>query len=65
MAIYEVAGEYVISSHHVWLPGVYETRKAANYAFRFSDEELQKLQDSISPKAITFEMLQELRQNRS
>ena len=65
MAIYEVDGGYVISSHQVWLPGHYEDKKTANYAFRFSDEELKKLQDSVNPGGtITFKMLQELRRDK-
>jgi hypothetical protein len=53
---------YCISSFRCWRPGVYKTRKAAKYAFRFPDEKLTCLQDSISPSEITFEMLQILRQ---
>ncbi len=52
---------YVISSHHAWLPGAYESERAARYAFRFSHEQLQKLQDSVNPGGIiTLEMLKKL-----
>jgi hypothetical protein len=38
---------YVISSRGMWLPGVYETERAARYAFRFPDEVLQDLSERI------------------
>jgi len=38
---------YVISSHHKWLPGIYDSERAANYAFRFPIEILQNLTDKI------------------
>jgi hypothetical protein len=60
--IHKVDDGYVISSHQVWLPGSYADERAAKYAFRFPDEELQKLQNEIAPERITFEMLQNLRQ---
>lgn len=31
-----------------WMPGVYDSERAARYAFEFSDEDLQALQDSIN-----------------
>lgn len=34
---------YVISSAGTWLPGVYDSVKSARYAFRFTDEDLEKL----------------------
>ena len=34
MAIYEVDGAYVCSAYQCYLPGSYQTRKAANLAFR-------------------------------
>jgi hypothetical protein len=50
--------EYVISSYQVWRPGCYDTRKTANYAFRFTDEVLSELQESVNPGGtITYEML--------
>ena len=45
--IYPVENGYVISSHHVWLPGVYDTEKAARYAFRFPNETLEALSNRI------------------
>ena len=63
MAIYPVEDPdktvYVISSRQLYLPGVYASRRAANYAFRFSNSELQKLADE--GEIITFQMLQTLR----
>lgn len=62
--IYPVDSGFVISSQSVWMPGVYANRRAANYAFRFSDDELQALQDRENAAnggnggVITFEMLQ-------
>ena len=56
-------GTVVISSRHVWLPGVYADTKAARYAFRFADDDLQRLQDSLNPGGvITFDHLKSLRQ---
>lgn len=61
--IQEVDGMFVISSHRVWLPGVYDSRRAARYAFRFKDSDLDALQQSVNPNGvITFEMLRQLRQ---
>ena len=37
-------GTFVISSRHQWLPGRYESKRAANYAFRFTDSVLWELQ---------------------
>ena len=66
MAIYKLdGGGYVISSHRVWRPGVYESERAARYAFRFSDDELKSLQNEanensdISERRITLERLQQ------
>lgn len=62
---------FVISSHGVWLPGCYDSERAAKYAFGFSDEDLRKLQDNVNAKehdivkrVISFEMLQELARDR-
>jgi hypothetical protein len=35
MAIHEVTGGFVITADRIWLPGCYESRAAAHYAFRF------------------------------
>ena len=39
--IHKVEDHYVISSRQVWLPGAYDTERAAKYAFRFPDEILR------------------------
>ena len=57
MAIHKVDDGYVISAYRIWRPGLYDTERAANYAFRFKDEELADLQASIGIDAITFDML--------
>ena len=62
--IYEVNDVFVISSQQQWIVGAYESRRAANYAFRFPEEVLSKLQDSVNPGGvITFEMLQKARKD--
>ncbi len=54
-----------ISSYGVWICGLYENKKTANYAFRFSPQELSELKEKVfSDKTninsvITFEMLQQ------
>ena len=60
MAIHKTDyGDYVIASYRVWRPGVYDTERAAKYAFRFSDEVLERLQDEVGREnKITFEILQ-------
>jgi hypothetical protein len=68
--IYEVknertgATEYVISSHHSWLEGVYASRRAANYAFRFTDDEISEIWKRHCPDALTFEQLREFRKEK-
>lgn len=65
MAVHKVEGAYVISSRHCWLPGCYESERAAKYAFRFPDEVLRTLQESVNPGGvITFAMLQDAKKNR-
>lgn len=62
MAVYKVEEVYVISSHEVWLPGCYESERAAKYAFRFSYEDLYNLQESVNPNGIiTYQMLVDFR----
>lgn len=64
MTINKIMNGYVISSRGCWLPGVYDSERAAKYAFRFPAEALQKLQDSVNPGGvITFAMLQEAARN--
>lgn len=65
-------GSYVVSSHRVWVPGIYDTERTARYALRFNDWDLQLLQDKINAgetdwrkRVITFEMLQELRRAKT
>lgn len=41
--IYEVEDGYVISSGGTWLPGKYESKKAARLAFRLTDKQLNDL----------------------
>ncbi len=36
---------FSISSCQVWRPGIYDSERAARYAFRFRDADLQALQD--------------------
>lgn len=71
MAVYKVVLDekelYTISSGHAWLPGVYESRRAALYAFRFANETLQRLQDAANAgggRVITFADLQSAREAR-
>lgn len=73
MAIHKVwnkkkmKNEFAISAYQAWCPGVYETESAANYAFRFDDDDLSALQDRKDREAggtggvITTEDLRELR----
>jgi hypothetical protein len=61
MAIHPVDGGFVISSGHTWLPGLYESERAARYAFKFPDETLSSLRNSKNVKegaTITFNDLQ-------
>lgn len=50
MAIHKVAEGFVISSGGVWLPGCYEDERTAKYAFRFTDDVLQRLQDDANAR---------------
>ncbi len=60
--IHKVSNHFVISSYELWKPGTYDSERTAKYAFRFKDEDLTNLQNSLEVgEAITFEMLQELR----
>lgn len=56
-------GTYVISSNQVWIPGCFEDERTAKYAFKFTDSQLQKLQDEKNKTThiITFTDLQKLR----
>jgi len=56
-------GTFVCSSRGTWVVGVYESKRAANYAFRFSDSDLYTIQEqkNKTTKVITFRDLQEFR----
>ena len=64
MPIYYIKdkGEWVASSKGSWIPGVYASERAAKYAYRFPNEQLQELTDKLK-RPITFEDLQSLRKN--
>lgn len=63
--IYPVEGGFVISSRGMWLPGVYADERAARYAFRFSNEELDRINASrgvgVDYRPITVECLHQWR----
>lgn len=58
---------FSISSRGIWLPGAYDTERAANYAFRFKDAQLTTLRDRIcnsgERRAITWEDLKVYRRS--
>jgi len=56
-------GTYVASSSQVWIPGCFEDERTAKYAFKFTDEQLQNLQNEKNKTThiITFTDLQKLR----
>jgi hypothetical protein len=65
--IYAVGDRYVISSRGVWLPGAYDSKRAARYAFRFSISELadtSRRVNVISGRSITFDDLHERQATR-
>lgn len=68
--IHYVNGHYLISAYEVWVPGAYESERAARYAFRFTNEELTAAQAAANARAggvggvITFEQLRETRRRR-
>lgn len=57
-------GTFVASSKSGWIPGCFDSERAARYAFRFTNEQLQQLQDekNKTSSVITFKDLQELKQ---
>lgn len=60
MAIHKVDRVFVISSYDTWRPGCYENERTAKYAFKFCDQDLSDLQNSVNPGGIiTFKMLQD------
>lgn len=61
-------GAFVISSQQVWLPGVYESERAAKYAFHFPDEDLSTLQGQANERGggvIAFADLQSYRRRKA
>lgn len=58
-------GTFVVSSKSSWIPGCFDSERAAKYAFRFTIFQLQKLQNEKNKTSgvITFKDLQELKQN--
>ena len=59
-------GTFLISSRGCWLPGIYDSERAARYAFRFGDAALQGLSERIcridgESRAITMDDLREAR----
>lgn len=44
-------GTYVISAYGVWVAGVYEDARTARWAFRFSEETLDRLQRQANRRA--------------
>ena len=51
--IHETEHGFVISSHRVWVPGVYKDKKAARYAFQFTDDQLLAIRDKCLPECVT------------
>ena len=49
--IYSVDNGYTISAYRSWLPGVYESERAARNAFKLDDEVLQNLMDAANARA--------------
>ena len=58
---------FCASSNNTWIPGIYADERAAKYAFRFSNQELQNLQNekNKSEGIITFSDLQKLRKTKN
>ena len=49
--IFCVDNGYTISAYRSWLPGVYESERAARNAFKLDDEVLQNLMDAANARA--------------
>ena len=49
--IYPIDNGYTISAYRSWLPGVYESERAARNAFKLNDEVLQNLMDAANARA--------------
>ncbi len=41
-------GRFVIASHHCWMPGAYESREAAVFAFEFCEDHVVRLRDDAN-----------------
>ena len=53
MAIFEVEGGYVISSHQSWVPGIFDSHRAAKCMFKFSPcEQSQMWEDWTTLKNV-------------
>jgi len=60
MAIHKIDGVFLISAYGIWKPGCYADERAAKYAYRFCDQDLNNLQNGVNPGGIiTFKMLQD------
>jgi hypothetical protein len=59
---------FFISSNGCWMPGAYESVRAARYAFRLTEDERCELRDKVNRSEgnppITFAMMQSLRKTR-
>jgi hypothetical protein len=65
--LHQVDDQFVISSHGVWVPGSYDSERAARYAFRFKNADLAVLSAQVNAeqkRPITFEDLRSLRSPR-
>ena len=49
--IYPIENGYTISAYRSWLPGFYESERAARNAFKLDDEVLQNLMDAANARA--------------
>ena len=49
--IYPTDNGYTISAYRSWLPGVYESERAARNAFKLDDGVLQSLMDAANARA--------------
>lgn len=58
-------GTCTASSSQCYIPGLYDDERTAKYAFKFSNEQLEALQEEKNKTdgVITFKDLQELKKN--
>jgi hypothetical protein len=49
--IYPTDNGYTVSAYRSWLPGFYESKRAARNAFKLDDEVLQSLMDAANQRA--------------